>query len=95
MTVDISIEINRADKVWFDASCGKLFIQAGDFVNAIDLHKMADSDFESTAPIESFALGQSGSVVVCRHKDGQETWLSVDMWEPGAFKSNRPTDSAT
>lgn len=85
MTVDISIEINHADRVWFDASCGKLFIQAGDFVNGIDLNKMDDGDFESTTPIESFALGQSGAVVTCGHKDGKETWLPVDMWEPGGF----------
>ena len=85
MNVDISIEINKADKVWFDASCGKLFIQADDFVNGIDLRLMDDADFESVSPIQSFSLGQSGAVIVCRHKDGQETWLPVDMWEPGGF----------
>jgi hypothetical protein len=95
MTVDISIEIDHVDKVWFDASCGKLFVQAGDFVNAIDLRKMDDADFESISAIESFGLGQSGSVVVCRHKDGKETWLSVDLWEPSGFTptAKKRTDS--
>ena len=85
MNVDISIEIDVADRVWFDASCGKLFIQAKDFVNGIDLNLMYDEDFESKSPIKSFSLGQSGSVVICHHQDGQETWLPVDMWEPGGF----------
>lgn len=85
MNVDTSIEIDVADKVWFDASCGKLFVQAKDFVNGIDLNRIHDEDFESATPIKSFSLGQSGSVVICHHKDGQETWLPVDMWEPGGF----------
>jgi len=26
-----------------------------------------------------------GSVVICRHQDGKETWLPADLWLPGAF----------
>lgn len=85
MKVDFSIEINVADKVWFDASCGKLFIQARDYVNGIKFSEIADEDFESNSPVTSFSLGYSGSMVICHHKDGEETWLPVDMWEPGGF----------
>ncbi len=92
MKVDFSIEIDVADKVWFDVSCGKLFIQARDYVNGIEFSEIADEDFESRSPVASFSLGYSGSMVVCHHKDGKETWLPVDMWEPGGFtpKSSLP-----
>lgn len=85
MNVVTSIEINAADAVWFDATSGRLFIRAKDFVNGIDLSRVPDEDFESKAPIRSFSQGQSGAVVVCHHTDGAETWLPVDMWEPGGF----------
>ena len=85
MNVDISWDELVAERAWFDASCGKLFVQAGDFVNGIDFARIADEDFESTAPVKSFSIGQSGSVVVCHHRDGQETWLPVDMWLPDGF----------
>ena len=87
MNVDISWEELVAERVWFDASCGKLFLQAGDFVNAIEFTKIPDSDFESRAPVRSFSIAQSGSVVVCHHRDGVETWLPVDMWLPEGFAS--------
>ena len=85
MTVDISWDELVAERVWFDASCGKLFLQAGDCVNAIEFAKIPDTDFESTAPARSFSIGQSGSVVICHHRDGAETWLPVDMWLPDGF----------
>jgi len=85
MNVDISWNELAAERVWFDASCGRLFLQAGDFVNAITLAEIPDADFESSAPIKSFSLGQSGSVVVCHHRDGKDTWLPVDMWLPEGF----------
>lgn len=83
MNVEISREELVAERVWFDASSGKLFIQSGDFVNGIDVAGIPDADFEASDPVKSFSLGQSGSVVVCHHKHGDETWLPVDMWLPG------------
>ena len=85
MNVDISREELVADRVWFDMSCGKLFVQAGDFVNGIEIAAIPDEDFESVAAIKSFSLGKSGTVVICHHKDGAQTWLPVDMWLPGGF----------
>jgi hypothetical protein len=85
MNVDISWDELTAERVWFDASCGKLFVQAGDFVNGLDFMRIPDADFESTAPVRSFSIGQSGSVIICHHRDGAETWLPVDMWLPGSF----------
>ena len=35
MNVDISIDELRAERVWYDASTKKLFVQAKDFVNGI------------------------------------------------------------
>jgi hypothetical protein len=85
MTVDFSAEELVAEQVWFDALTGHLCVQAGDFVNGVPFAAIPDADFESASPVKSFALGQSGSVVVCRHRDGAETWLPVDMWLPGGF----------
>jgi hypothetical protein len=85
MNVDISWYELVADRVWFDASCGKLFIQAGEFVNGIPFDQIPDEDFESATPVRSFGIGQSGSVIVCHHKDDKETWLPVDMWLPHGF----------
>lgn len=85
MNVDISWDELVAERVWFDASCGRLFVQAGDFVNGIEFAKIPDADFESSASVKSFSIGQSGSVVVCHHRDGKETWLPVDMWLPEGF----------
>ena len=85
MNVDISWDELVAERVWFDASCGRLFVQAGDFVNGVEFAKIPDADFESSASVKSFSIGQSGSVVVCHHRDGKETWLPVDMWLPEGF----------
>jgi hypothetical protein len=30
-------------------------------------------------------LGCEGTVVICHHGDGEETWLPVDLWLPGGF----------
>lgn len=85
MNVDILWTELKAKRVWFDASCGKLFVQAGDFVNAIDFARIPDEDFESVSPVKSFSIGQNGSVIICHHRDSAETWLPVDMWLPGGF----------
>ena len=36
-------------------------------------------------PMAFIFLANDGTVVVCRHRDGSDTWLPVDMWLPGGF----------
>ena len=86
MNVDFSAADLIAEKVWYDASTGRLCLLAGGYENAIPLAKIPDSDFESPTAISRFSLGQNGAVVVCHHKDGKETWLPVDMWLPSGFE---------
>jgi hypothetical protein len=85
MRVDISIDELRAERVWYDASTKKLFVQARDFVNGIEFGLIPEDDFESDAPVVSFSIGNQGATVICHHKDGQETWLPADLWLPGGF----------
>lgn len=75
------------ERVWYEAATGRLCIQAGDFVNGIPFGSIPDADFESQAPVISFEVGQGGSVVVCRHHDGVETWLPADLWLPEGFSA--------
>ena len=70
MNVDISWDELTAERVWFDASSAKLFVQGREFVNGIDFGEIPDDDFESMTPVKSFTIGQSGSLVVCHHRDG-------------------------
>src|SRR5580698_3784696 len=79
MNVDFSAADLVADKVWYDAASGRLCLSAGDYQNGILVSAIPDDDFESRAPIAGFSIGQSGSVVVCHHRDGAETWFPVDM----------------
>ena len=83
MNVAFSSADLSAAKVWYDAVAGRLCLQAGDYQNGILLSQIPVQDFESASPISHFSIGQGGSVVVCHHKDGAETWLPVDMWLPG------------
>ena len=85
MNVAISIDHLRAERVWYDASTKKLFIQAKDFVNGIEFEAIPEDDFESPSPVTSFSLLHKGATIICHHKDGKETWLPVDMWLPGGF----------
>ena len=87
MNVDFSAADLVAEKVWYDASTGRLCLSAGAYQNGIVLAQIPDGDFESTAPLSRFSLGQDGAVVVCHHKDGHETWLPVDMWLPEGFSA--------
>jgi hypothetical protein len=84
MNVVISSEDLRIDRVWFDATGSRLYVQAGEFVSSIDFSKIPD-DFESASPVKAFSIGQSGRVVICRHMDGSETWLPSDLWAPAGF----------
>ncbi len=74
-----------ATRVWFDRTSGRLFVEFDGIVESIELALIPEADFESPAPISAFALGCEGSVVVCLHTDGTETWLPVDLWQPGGF----------
>ena len=85
MNVDFSSADLVAEKVWYDAGTGRLCLSAGAYQNGVPLAQIPDADFESTAPIGSFSLGQNGAVVICHHKDGIETWLPVDLWLPDGF----------
>ena len=87
MNVDFSAADLVVDDVWYDAGTGHLCLSASGYHNGIPLAQIPDSDFESPAPISRFSLGQNGTVVVCHHKDGAETWLPVDMWLPEGFTS--------
>lgn len=88
MNVDFSAADLVADKVWYDASTGRLCLSAGAYQNGIPLSQIPDDDFESAAAIARFSLGQNGATVICHHKDGAETWLPVDMWLPDGFRVN-------
>ena len=85
MNVVFTPEDLRIERVWFDATTSRLCVQAGEFVRSIDFACIPNDDFESQAPVKAFSLGQTGSVVVCRHIDGAETWLPSDLWVPGGF----------
>jgi len=49
---------------------------------AFPLSQIPEEDFESASPIIGFSIGCEGAVVVCKHRDGSETWLPADMWLP-------------
>ena len=87
MNVDFSATNLVVEKVWYDASTGRLCLSSGTYQNGISLAQIPDADFESSAPIARFSLGQNGAVIVCHHKDGAETWLPVDMWLPDSFSA--------
>ena len=93
MNVDFSSAELVAESVWYDAGTGRLCVAARGYQNGVRLEQIPDSDFESTSPIARFSLGQNGSVVVCHHKDGQETWLPVDLWLPDGFTPARRVPS--
>jgi len=71
--------------VWFDPGSSLLHVEIAGIDRSVPLNQIPEDDFESSAPIVGFSLGCDGAVVVCRHQDGQETWLPADMWLPGGF----------
>ncbi|HEY5298389.1 MAG TPA: hypothetical protein VIK59_10735 [Verrucomicrobiae bacterium] len=89
MSVDISIEELCVERVWYDASTKKLFVQSKDFVNGIEFAAIAEDDFESRSPVTSFSVGHKGATVICHHKDGKETWLPADMWLSDGFSPEK------
>ncbi len=74
-----------ATRVWFEQRTMLLSVEINGIVESINFGEIPQEDFESTASIVKFDVGQQGSVVVCHHDDGEETWLPVDIWLPGGF----------
>lgn len=85
MNVALSDNKLAVDRIWYDASSGKLYIQSGSYVNGIRFADIADADFESSTPVVRFSVHSLREMVICHHADGQETWLPVDMWLPDGF----------
>lgn len=61
MNVDFSAADLVAEKVWY-ASTGRICLSAAGYQNGILLARTPDADFDSTAPIARFSLGQNGAV---------------------------------
>ena len=85
MNVEFDAQEAIASRVWLDRTSGTLFVEIDGRTVGIDFSAIPGDDFESTAPVVEFALGCEGTVIVCRHEDGAETWLPVDLWLPGGF----------
>jgi hypothetical protein len=85
MNVDFSLAEPVATHVWFEVASARLFVEINGIVTSIDFRLIPEDDFESAAPVTKFTLGCEGTVVICHHRDGEETWLPVDMWLPGGF----------
>ena len=70
----------RLNHAWFEAERGYLHVEIDGVDRSIPFALIPDDDFESSAPVCSFRIGMNGSVVVCTHQDGVETWLPADLW---------------
>ena len=86
MNVAIGSEIQVVDRVWYDPQAGLLQVEMHGVVSGLKFAEIPDDDFESTTPVVGFSVGCEGTVVVCQHRDGAETWLPVDMWLPNGFQ---------
>lgn len=85
MSVEIGSDTTVAARVWYDSRSGLLCTEIAGIVRGVPFDKIPDADFESASPVVHFSLANDGAVVVCRHRDGSDTWLPVDMWLPGGF----------
>lgn len=85
MNVAFETESVAIGRVWFDPRDGNIHAEIAGIDYSIPLGNIPDEDFESESPIVAFQTGCEGTVVVCRHRDGKETWLPADMWLPGGF----------
>lgn len=72
-------------RAWYDRRTGHLCAEINGIVEGIDMAQVPDEDFESTEPIVKFSVECEGTVVVCHHNDGCETWFPSDLWLPGGF----------
>jgi len=72
------------EQVSFDPRSNEINALIAGIEFAFPLSEIPEEDFESASPIVGFAIGCEGAVVVCKHRDGSETWLPADMWLPQA-----------
>lgn len=86
MNVVCKTEDIGLDRAWFDAERGYLHVEMDGVDHSISFSEIPDDDFESSAPVCSFRIGMEGSVVICTHQDGVETWLPADLWLPEGFR---------
>ncbi len=70
------------EQVSFDPLGNEIHVLIAGIEFAFPLSDIPEEDFESASPIVGFAIGCEGAVVVCKHRDGSETWLPADMWLP-------------
>jgi hypothetical protein len=70
------------EQVSFDPRSNEINALIAGIEFAFPLSEIPEEDFESASPIIGFAIGSEGAVVVCKHRDGSETWLPADMWLP-------------
>ena len=70
------------EQVSFDPRSNEIHALIAGIEFAFPLSEIPEEDFESASPIVGFAIGCEGTVVVCKHRDGSETWLPADMWLP-------------
>lgn len=85
MNVAFETDLVVVNHVWFDPRDGEIHAEIAGIDHSIPLEKIPDEDFESLTPIIAFQIGCEGAVVVCKHRDGNETWLPADMWLPEGF----------
>jgi len=70
------------EQVSFDPRSNEIHALIAGIEFAFPLSQIPEEDFESASPIIGFSIGCEGAVVVCKHRDGSETWLPADMWLP-------------
>ena len=70
------------EQVSFDPRSNEIHTLIAGIEFAFPHSEIPEEDFESASPIVGFAIGCEGAVVVCKHRDGSETWLPADMWLP-------------
>ena len=70
------------EQVSFDPRSNEIHALIAGIEFAFPLSEIPEEDFESASPIIGFAIRCEGAVVVCKHRDGSETWVPADMWLP-------------
>jgi len=70
------------EQVSFDLRSNEIHAFIAGIEHVFPLSAIPEENFESASPIVGFAIGCEGAVVVCKHRDGSETWLPADMWLP-------------